>query len=260
MEEAKLISQEEAKKIRLEILKELDSFCSANGLSYYLGYGTLIGAIRHKGFIPWDDDCDVWMPRPDLERMEKGYYSDQYELINNRGNNGLIYGFDRLVDKRTYKKVGRFAVEGVNVELYPLDGCPKGSQSIKLYFSVARLFFKCENLLFKYIYGKAIQNRWPFKSLKIKPVKLLLYVFYKFGKHNEYTKSQRIINVFGNPYRYIPYEKKWFGKGKRVLFENTELNVPDNYDAILSQIYGDYMTPPPVDKQVPGHGGDYLWR
>ena len=99
--DTKEIGFEEAKKIRLEIMIEIDRFCRLNNIKYYLAFGTLLGAIRHKGFIPWDDDCDIMMPREDLERFLYTYKpNDRFETLSFKDKRGLFYGFACLVDKR----------------------------------------------------------------------------------------------------------------------------------------------------------------
>ena len=88
----------------LRILKELDRYCTENGLRYYMGCGTLIGAVRHKGFIPWDDDLDVFMPRPDFMRLVRSYKSDEWTLHSIYNDKSHPYNFGRLCSSRVYNR------------------------------------------------------------------------------------------------------------------------------------------------------------
>ncbi len=256
----KEVTDIEAKLIRLELLKELDRFCTENSIHYYLGFGTLIGAIRHNGFIPWDDDCDIIIPRPDLRKLESLYkINGNYELITNRGKNSHIYGFDRLVDNRTYQQVGRFQVQGVNIELYPIDGCPTNELLCKWYLWLMHKMFKVEDRIFHKAYGLAKIYQWNHSTLKPWWVRWYIRLYYFIGSFFNYYKSQNVAIMFGNMYKLRTSKNTIFGEGKKHQFESYKFMIPDDYDSFLRMYYGDYMTPPPPEKQIPSHGGNLYW-
>jgi len=107
----------------IDILHDIHCFCEEKGLHYYLAYGTLLGAVRHKGFIPWDDDIDIWLPRPDYDRFLKEYKSDHFEAIWAGNYPGYPLDFAKVHDTRTrLVEEGGDGNWGVFVDVFPLDG------------------------------------------------------------------------------------------------------------------------------------------
>ena len=121
----------EMKELMLDIMSSIDKYCRENGLRYSLAYGTLIGAIRHQGYIPWDDDIDIWMPRPDYMRFMQEYKHEYYKAYCAE----LTPGWDRFIakvcDERTVIDEGHGEVCGVYVDIFPIDGWPEGEKGIK---------------------------------------------------------------------------------------------------------------------------------
>ena len=118
----------DVQEISYEILKEFKDFCNTNGLRYYLAYGTLIGAIRHKGFIPWDDDIDVFMPRPDYEKLLQLYTDNaNYQLYSPRKQKNYYCCYMKLVDANTYHFMpdGSVCQRGIDIDIFALDGQPE---------------------------------------------------------------------------------------------------------------------------------------
>ena len=101
----KEITFEERKTIQLEMLKEIDAFCKENKIRYSLAFGTLLGAVRHKGFIPWDDDVDIIMPLPDMLKLKETFRSESIEYCDGETSKYYSYAFSRLVNKKTYRKI-----------------------------------------------------------------------------------------------------------------------------------------------------------
>ena len=136
MQEIKTV--EELQKIELEILKYIDKVCKENNLTYFLAYGTLIGAIRHKGFIPWDDDVDIQMPRDDYNKLcdilkeENG----RYKLLDHKEGLGYIYPFAKVIDSNT-RLIETGLTETVNmgvyIDIFPIDGTPNDFKKRKKY-------------------------------------------------------------------------------------------------------------------------------
>lgn len=127
---------EEMKAVELEIMDEIDAICRQHGLTYFLGYGSVLGAVRHGGFIPWDDDMDVIMPRDDYEQLiahfDKWRTSKNYALTFCR-NDTSVYQFVKIIDTRTSVKeryVSASYKTGVWVDIFPLDGIPKDTKRV----------------------------------------------------------------------------------------------------------------------------------
>ena len=256
----KQISFEEAKKIRLEIMKEIDKFCNENNITYYLSFGTLIGAVRHGGFIPWDDDMDIIMSRPDLEKFIKDYpENSKYELVTNFDSKGFFYGFAKLVRKNTYYMCGKFSLPGVNVEIYPIDGCPSSKKEFAKFKTKIDRIVYFENLFIRIIFGLMRRRLWPFKKPSISLMDTFCRKYHSFASKYPYEKSDMVSFLFGYKYEKKQFPKIYFEEGIKMKFEDTDFMVPRKYHDFLTSIYGDYMKLPSVDKQKPDHGIIYYW-
>ena len=132
MMDKKPITLEERKKIQLGMLDEIDSFCREHDIRYSLAFGTLIGAIRHKGYIPWDDDVDLIMPLPDMLRFKKEFKSDKLAYVDLDTVPHYEYHFSRICYLPTYSKTGVLEKSyGVNIDLYPVVGMPDTEDEIQ---------------------------------------------------------------------------------------------------------------------------------
>ncbi len=257
----KQITDDEAKIIRLGILKELDSFCKQNELKYYLGFGTLIGAIRHHGFIPWDDDCDVWMTRHDLDRFIKLYQDNElYRVSHNLRDDDHFWGFVRFIDNRTTMKLGDRYIIGVNVEIYPLDACPDIKILRKIFIRLLEKFSSIQHKRTVTTFYAIKNMSWKRSSLKTFPTKVFLLLYYAIGTCFNGFRTKDFLSIFDTPYGLRPLKREWFKEVKRVKFEGLYLDVPVGYDGILRIFDGDYMSPPPPEEQIPSHNGNYFWK
>ena len=131
----KEITIEEKKRISLEILDVIHDFCKKNGIKYYLAYGTLLGAVRHKGFIPWDDDIDLVMSRPDYELFQKLFNVDGYTFVNEETKNIFPLVFGKVFANNTFGVYNGISMNyGVAVDIFPLDGLPSDeNEMLRLY-------------------------------------------------------------------------------------------------------------------------------
>ena len=133
----KRISFEEAKRVELDILLHVAKFCDEHGLRYFLAYGTLIGAVRHKGFIPWDDDIDIQMPREDYEKLLELYpkeNTDEKYFLLAPEMKGAHHPYAKIIDTRTVKKelgAKKNNPLGVDIDVFPLDGQPDGDKEFE---------------------------------------------------------------------------------------------------------------------------------
>ncbi len=132
------ITLEERKSVQLEMLKEIDAFCRAKDIKYSLAFGTLLGAIRHKGFIPWDDDVDIMMPLPDMLRFKELFHSDSMKYCDVDTEKHFEYGFSRIANVKTYNKRGLIAkAYGICIDVYPMVSVPLDSEKNELFFKKA---------------------------------------------------------------------------------------------------------------------------
>ena len=258
---------DEIQKIQLNILLEVADFCDKNGITYFLTAGTLIGALRHQGFIPWDDDIDILMFRPDYEKF--------ISIFNKRKNAGTKkvfatgyknypYAFAKVSDENTVlvesENLNKYFQIGVNIDVFPLDYLGDD-------LSLANKFV---NYIYRYGGLMDIKNisldrpRPWYKQTFIKIAQMCFKIFsYKYliskinqiaRKYENQTNSKYIgqIVLKAKGEREI-LERKWFSSTIELLFENHLFKAPVGYDAYLRRLFGNYMQLPPPGKRVSTH-------
>ncbi len=256
------LSLEENKQFQLDILKNVAEFCDENGLRYFLAYGTLIGAVRHKGFIPWDDDIDIQMPRPDYDIFIRTYKNDIYKAIapaEDMSKHSVV----KVIDTRTIKcekgikyKTGKEL--GIDIDVFPLDGQPECEKEFKKYykkkqrllkyfhytiFDIKRLSLKAKIASFL---SRTYANLLNAKNIMKKIAKINKKFSYESCKYIGATDS--LYNSINNR-----NPKEWYNDTVNMEFEGCEFKAPVGYDEILKKMYGDYMALPPKEKQVTHH-------
>ena len=259
---------EETKQVELEILSAIAEFCDANEIKYFIAYGTLIGAIRHKGFIPWDDDIDIWMPREDYNRFLESFTSKdgRYELVSPYSKKAR-HSFTKVIDTRTLKIEKGIDYSngdmGVDVDIFPLDGQPENQKEFERFYNKKRFYY----LLFNSAITKFSCGSWRYKLFKIatfwtRPFKVAfvkkcdkISAKYPYATSNIIGSTASLYNSKQNRYK-----KEWFGEGLDVVFENKQFKAPVNYHAVLTKMYGDYMQLPPEAQQVTHHSNDTFWK
>ena len=278
------IGNEQLKNIELAILLDVANFCEANSIRYYLCGGTLIGAIRHKGVIPWDDDIDIIMPRPDYMKFLKLYNQrDSFYRVNSVFNDSDWYStFAEVEDIRTVKIYNGFnqkSVHGVNIDIFPTDGSPDDERKRKRFWKINNFLARVatlSNQRFKVSKHFSDQTtgfstiktyiRTGVKFLAIplarctKPFHLNLLINKRAMKYD--VDSSEFIGASTFPhygYKECIHGKPFLKITKRQ-FEGYMLNTPDNYGEYLGNLYGDYMKVPPKDKQVSHHDFEAYWK
>lgn len=267
-------SLEEMKSIELQILEKVHAFCAEQGIKYYLAYGTLIGAIRHHGFIPWDDDIDIWMKRIDYEKfIEKfpDWGKNHFLHLNcHKTTNGYNRVFAKVFDTRTIMvetdRNNKFN-EGLFIDIFPLDGL---TQNYLLKIIHLRKLQLLKNILtIKILKSENVQN----KLVRI-CCTFLKRMFSGFDINKivqSYENQKKLYNVSdAEEYSLMTgggtkgLDKvilaQYFSGSQMIEFEKKEFFIPKGYDAILKTIYGDYMQLPPVEKQVPHHNMKVYWK
>lgn len=247
----------------LEILKKLVNFCNKNQIRYYISGGTFLGAVRHKGFIPWDDDVDIAMPREHYEKFLKLVHMDKHlKVMNFIWNEEYILYPSRAVDNNI-KVVSHSATKDqvwpAWVDIFPLDGMPVGvfpKLLHKLNLQEKRLLFKLS--CFSEVVNLKDKNRSRIEKFFIflgkhidfekildtkKRLEKLDYALKKYPA----AKSKYYMNYMGvYKFKSIMEKDVFYGDGAYYDFEGLKLFGPKNYDAYLSRIYGEYMSPPPA--------------
>ena len=250
---------EESKRIQIEMLCELDAFCRTHDIKYSVAYGTLIVAVRHKGFIPWDDDIDVTMVRSEFEKFLSLWNSEKYELLKPMRKKRWEF-FARIVDPNTYVKFNKFPESpfGVWLTIFPVDSRPdddgewlKQQKNIDRYATLAR--FKCTVLTqdkIRNIFKKISHVLASPLSLKRINGIVMKYATEYEDKHT----GKKVVWVGFN--RYEQYPASIFDDYVDLQFEDITVKAMAGYDTYLRTAYGDYMQLPPVEQQQPSH--DYV--
>lgn len=264
----KPIDVEECKQIELRILAKFAEYCDLHNLKYYLAYGTLLGAIRHKGFIPWDDDIDVCMPREDYEYLLNNFNTDLgpeefYELIDPFSKKG-VHTFIKIIDNRTWKieqgiDYANKNPLGIDIDVFPLDGWVS-EERVKIRYKVNRIIF-----LFFIIANLSTKNKSLFKRLIINFIKLFragfIRLLYYRATRVQFEESE-LVGVQVSMYsKHIDcYSRELFKDRMRIPFEGAQFWAPSGYDEYLSSNYGNYMSLPPEEKRVTHHSNVCYWR
>ena len=254
------ITLNERKKILLEMLKEIDAFCRANDIRYSLAFGTLLGAIRHKGFIPWDDDMDIMMPLPDLLKFKELFHSDKLKYCDVDTEKHYDFPFSRIAYKPTYRQQGLiFQSYGVCIDLLPVISIPSDENKQNDFFS----------LVIKLRKKRKLAKKWRDRIIKYLPLRTIpLYDYIQKRYRNSILDSMK-YNPSGEYYVVaIPPENR-----KRVMhnidlfeilidvdFEKFKFLATIYFDVFLTKMYGDYMRLPSETERHPHHSNKYFWK
>lgn len=253
-----VLTLEQVKDSLLSMLIALDEYCKRNSLRYYLCGGALIGAIRHKGFIPWDDDIDVLMPRPDYERFIKiskdDCVSPNYITLSYKNSNSNLI-FAKLANKRL-RVENKYQIEEeyVSIDIFPLDGISNNKVLAKMNYRRIDLLRSIYGLkLWKY--GVAtkksirIAKKIAYPITKIIDHKKLCLKMDKIAQTSSFEESNLVGDIiWGYGEREIMPKEK-FLEQIDVEFEGHKFITTKYYHEYLSKVYGDYMKLPPMEKR-----------
>lgn len=238
--------------MELDILKEVDSICRKNTIKYYLIGGTLLGAVRHKGFIPWDDDIDIVMPRKDFICFEKVCEKElRKDLTLKNSKNSSNYLTHTKVEKKKTVFISKEQNElnigqdnGISIDIFPLDSGDK--KYISLYEFKQKMMYKINEYLMVENYH--LKKRKIHFLLSVLPNSFYVYLRDKIikGKGNYYLNYG---SQYGVRKQCIP--KEFFEPRIELEFEKHFFYAPNNFDYCLERIFGDdYMVLPPVEKRI----------
>lgn len=255
----------DTRTLQLELLKIMKAYhvaCRENRLTYYMLGGTCLGAIRHKGFIPWDDDMDVGMPREDYDRfcqIAKDILPNNLELRFYKTTEESPFHFAKLINRNTTLIEPKYHdyVEGIYIDLFPLDNMTEYNLINKL---------RCNRIWFKHacvMNHCSTENKSGFirkaflRYSKMLDLEKLHETLETLMVRESEKKTKYFCNFLGawKEREFIPVEV--FGNPKLYEFEDSEFFGPENADAYLASLYGDYMKLPPKEKQVCRH--DYYY-
>ena len=256
------IDTEELKKIQLGILDSIDAFCRKNKIKYWLDYGTLIGAVRHKGYIPWDDDVDIGMLRKDYDILVKKFNkkNSRYQVKDFTIDNTWHCGYGKVIDTKTimYEPDEKTGIKtSVFIDIFIYDDLPNNEKLAKKVLKKRIILRKLHNLqTYKTSYFKH-NNKYKFIRC---PIHLLLQLFPKryFLKQivnmgPKYTSPDAKKVALITEYLDIPFDKSDFDEVVELKFEGRKYFAPKEYDKHLKLVYGDYMKLPPKNERISHH-------
>ena len=259
----------EIQQMELGIMEYIHEVCHKIGVKYFLSYGSLIGAVRHKGFIPWDDDMDICMLRDDYEKLQDymiAHPDERYELMSYKNNVNYVYPFMKVQDNHTYLVEEDVRIDsdmGIYVDIFPVDGY-EDDQAFK--DKMTKIIKKRQLSCYTF---KGITNTKSVVNSIIRYISVIIFYFTNTNKYvsqiDELAKSRKVEDY--ELVDYVVYKdmnkpvwkREWLEQVEAGSFEGKEFMIPKHYHEILTSDYGNYMQLPPVEQQVSHH--DFkLWK
>lgn len=269
----KILTEDEIKKVQVDIVLKIQDFCKKRNIRYFLMFGTLIGAIRHNGFIPWDDDLDIAMPRPDYMRFIsefRGAYK-QLDIISCELDFSYYAPYANVYDNRTLmvenKHSHRGFEIGLKIDIHPVDGVP---DYLNEYLEHRKILFKYNDILETKRTKVSFLKNQPIKVFAATIVKKILFFRYKYEHIQRLIYRQATYYPFENSKFVDVVVYNYYGNSRvlrscmestiDVLFEGEMLKAPIEYDTVLRACYGNYMELPSMEKRVAYHGFNVFWK
>ncbi len=249
-------TSDEYRKRMLQVMEYVDRVCREQGWNCFLSGGTLLGAVRHKGFIPWDDDVDMMMMRADYEKLTNYINSDDslYYVMRISTDKEYYYPFAKIVDTRTYlTEDDRLPVKkaGVGLDLFPIEFLPENRKKIVRQFhlqKILRSIYDNTVCVSRKVIDRRVLN-WTYR----KCLRLLAFLMEYNAKKFRLQSSKRNACVAWGYFTKEIVPAQVMAAAVDVEFEGRTFMAPVGYDKYLSRLYGDYMTPPPKAKRHNEH-------
>lgn len=263
------LTTQDIQRISLEIFLDVHDFCLKNGIKYFMSGGTLLGAVRHKGFIPWDDDIDLFMLRPDYDRFIKLYKSDRYHLLTMETDKDYflpyahVVDFDQTVIEYDYYPFSRKKT-GVKIDIFPLEAVSNDEREFDRQFNKGcklwTMFCRTRTVFWQFSKDKPLKYNLGLLARRIVTLggRMVFYLShlidnnarkYEFG-----TTDYVALLSFPVMRAKQRHRLDVFSETLLLDFEGHKLCAPIKYEEFLTTAFGpDYMTPPPPDQRIGPH-------
>jgi len=259
----------EIQQMELGIMEYIHEVCQKIGVKYFLAYGSLIGAVRHKGFIPWDDDMDICMLREDYEKLQDYLIAnpdERYEVMSYKNNLNYVYPFMKVQDNQTYLLEEDVRIDsnmGIYVDIFPVDGY---EDDVNFKNKMTKLIKKRQLSCYTF---KGITNTKSLLNSLIRYISVIIFYFTNTNKYirgiDELAQSRKV-----DDYELVDYliykdmnkpvwKREWLNQTITGVFEGKEFMIPKKYHEILTSDYGDYTQLPPVELRF-SHHDFQLWK
>ena len=259
----------EIQEMELGIMEYIHGVCQKIGVKYFLAYGSLIGSVRHQGFIPWDDDMDICMLREDYEKLQDYLIAnpdERYEVMSYKNNLNYVYPFMKVQDNHTYLLEEDVRIDsnmGIYVDIFPVDGYEDDADFKN---KMTKLIKKRQLSCYTF---KGITNTKSLLNSLIRYISVVIFYFTNTNKYveqiDELAKSRAVADYEQVDYLIYKdmnkpvWKREWLEQVIVGTFEGKEFMIPKHYHEILTSDYGDYMQLPPLEQRVSHH--DFkLWK
>lgn len=261
------ISMEELKVLQLDILSVIDTFCRKEGINYSLGCGSMLGAARHKGYIPWDDDVDIYLLREDYIRLVQSFPEsiDNVVIASLERDNNWNRAYAKAMDRRTVL-IDAGEKQSVGIDVYPIDRVPNDEDDWRQYDKKRRFY----QLIFKYkisMWFRKGRELWkylliPFVKFFLLPFpsrKIAIFIDKYCKKHNG-SNSGYVFECCQGLLQKNRFRRSVLENTVDMPFEDRVFRGMVDYDEYLTNAYGDWRKLPPKEKRVPHHLFEAWWK
>lgn len=268
--EINYISIEELKVLQMDVLQAIDQFCQEHSIVYSMACGTLLGAVRHKGYIPWDDDIDIYLLREDYNKLIKSFpkcYQGNYELISLERDEKWDHPYAKAFDNRTIFKenANTSTLIGVNIDIYPIDDVPDDEKEWIKYNKRRRIYQRLNEVKFiRLSRSRSFMKNMILALLKIllcwlskRQFAMFLNKYAQKYNHKDYSSAFECVQGLLQKHKF---SKSLFDSVVKLPFEDRMFLGFKDYDAYLSNGYGNYMQLPPEEKRITHHNFEAWWK
>lgn len=254
------IELDELKKLQINILDVVHCFCQKHNINYWLDAGTLLGAIRHNGYIPWDDDIDIGMLRPDYERFGKIFNTEnnRYKFLCVENSAEFCYAYGKVLDTETvlYEPDKNGKKLAVNIDIFVYDNAPDDDVVVDKMYKKSKFYRGCNVARSQNsdnIPGIKRKLAFSFLNIALRPFPKNYFARKMSNNSQKYKNSdtKRVGNF--TSYSVFTCEKSVFDSFSDHIFEGKMYKIPIGYDKWLKAFYGDYMELPPIEKRISTH-------